>query len=75
MLFGGDAVGTVHHGLRRHEPAHLAPAAAEGGRRLLGPSPGVPPRPDQGWSDPRVVALVLFVVVTGLYLLDRLYCS
>jgi solute:Na+ symporter, SSS family len=29
----------------------------------------------QGWSDPRVIALVLFVMVTGLYVLDRLYCS
>ena len=28
-----------------------------------------------GWSDPRVMALVLFVVVTGLYAIDRLYCS
>jgi SSS family solute:Na+ symporter len=27
----------------------------------------------RGWTDPRVIALVLFVVVTGLYALDRLY--
>ena len=29
----------------------------------------------KGWSDPRLVALALFVVVTGLYVLNRLYCS
>jgi len=28
-----------------------------------------------GWSDPRLIALLLFVVVTGLYVLDRWYCS
>jgi SSS family solute:Na+ symporter len=28
----------------------------------------------RGWSDPRIVALILFVVVTGLYTLNRLYC-
>lgn len=29
----------------------------------------------KGWSDPRVIALVLFTVVTGLYVLNRVYCS
>jgi solute:Na+ symporter, SSS family len=27
-----------------------------------------------GWGDPRLIALLLFVLVTGLYALDRLYC-
>jgi solute:Na+ symporter, SSS family len=28
----------------------------------------------KGWTDPRVVATVLFVIVTGLYVLNRVYC-
>ena len=27
-----------------------------------------------GWGDPRIIALVLFVMVTGLYAINRLYC-
>ena len=30
--------------------------------------------PVQGWSDPRVIASVLFVAVTGAYVLNRIYC-
>jgi SSS family solute:Na+ symporter len=29
----------------------------------------------EGWSDPRVIAIVLFIVVTGLYVVDRIYCG
>ena len=28
----------------------------------------------RGWSDPRMIALLLFVVVTGLYAINRLCC-
>ncbi|MGO8750232.1 MAG: sodium:solute symporter family transporter [Thermoguttaceae bacterium] len=29
----------------------------------------------ESWSDPRAVASVLFIVVTGIYVLNRMYCS
>ena len=69
----GRCSGGCDPGVRRHASSRTAPSA-RGLTAFAGTIPGIPPRPDQGVERSARDCALLFVVVTGFYVIDRLFC-